>query len=99
VPEDTVTLPKILSQYGYFSANFGAIPFPGNDNVTHSAFVADRTIGHRYLIHQDGSERLWHNKNNELDPSDYPDVVSQHQHLLLQRILDAKRPLRRTWPY
>ncbi|MBE2223954.1 MAG: sulfatase-like hydrolase/transferase [Anaerolineae bacterium] len=58
-----------------------------------------RTPSHRYLIHTDGSERLWDDANQQLNPADHPEVISEHRHLLLQRILDAERPLPRTWPY
>jgi len=31
--------------------------------------------------------------------ADYSETLAQHRHLLLQRILQAERPLARIWPY
>ena len=58
-----------------------------------------RTRHHRYLIHDDGQELLWDDKNQPLNPAKNPAVVNHHRHLLLQRLLEAERPLPRTWPY
>lgn len=58
-----------------------------------------RTHHHRYLIHDDGQELLWDDKKKLLDPAENLDVINHHRHLLLQRLLEAERPLPRTWPY
>ena len=60
-----------------------------------------RTQDYRYLIHTDGSEQLWDNQGNLIYPT-FPNdegVLAEHRHILIQRILDAERPLPRTWPY
>jgi hypothetical protein len=64
-----------------------------------------RSFRYRYLIHDDGREALW---DLDLDPGAYRDVaddpeyagtLASHRHLLLQHLLQAERPLPRTWPY
>ena len=58
-----------------------------------------RTRSHRYLIHDNGQEMLWNAANIPLNPADYPTVIHECRHLLLQRVLEGERPLPRTWPY
>lgn len=64
-----------------------------------------RAAGHRYLIHADGRESLW---DMAEDPGAYRDVSAQDEYaaalaecrqLLLMRLLQIERPLRRTWTY
>ncbi|MGL4608410.1 MAG: sulfatase family protein [Trueperaceae bacterium] len=64
-----------------------------------------RTNQYRYLVHTDGSEGLW---DVERDPQEYNDVaksknyqsvLQDHRRLLLARLLEAERPLERTWLY
>ncbi len=62
-----------------------------------------RTRNHRYLIEADGSETLWAVSAPEvpLDPAlpATQALLAEHRRLLLLRILDAERPIPRTWPY
>lgn len=71
----------------------------------HAGWRSVRTPGYRYLIHADGTESLWH---LDADPGGHVDVaaepehavaLAEHRRLLLQRQLEAERPLPRTWPY
>lgn len=71
----------------------------------HVGWKALRTGRYRYLVHDDGSEKLW---DLERDPGEYQDVstdgayrdvLAEHRRLLLQRLLGAERPLPRVWPY
>ncbi len=71
----------------------------------HTDWKALRTGRYRYLVHVDGSEKLW---DLEQDPDEYQDisndgvyrdVLAEHRRLLLQRLLEAERPLPRVWPY
>ncbi|MCY3906765.1 MAG: sulfatase-like hydrolase/transferase [Anaerolineaceae bacterium] len=64
-----------------------------------------RTADFRYLVHDDGRESL---RDLRADPREYHDVsgdrrygeaLSEHRHLLLQRLLSMERPLPRTWIY
>ena len=64
-----------------------------------------RTAGHRYLVHEDGRESLW---DLDSDPGEYRDVaadrrygevLSDHRHRLLRRLLSMERPLPRSWIY
>lgn len=64
-----------------------------------------RSAQHRYLLHADGRESLW---DLARDPGayrdlvaepKYADILSAHRQLLLQHLLQAERPLPRTWPY
>ena len=64
-----------------------------------------RTKRYRYVIHDDGRECLW---DVESDPLEYVDVaadeanadiLAEHRHLLLQKLLRAERPSARIWPY
>ena len=64
-----------------------------------------RTADFRYLVHDDGQEKLW---DLRADPREYHDVsgdhrfgeaVSEHRRLLLRRLLSMERPLPRTWIY
>ena len=64
-----------------------------------------RTRRYRYLIHDDGREMLWDIENDPgeyrdvVGEDDYADILTQHRHLLLQRLLMMERPLPRIWPY
>lgn len=62
-----------------------------------------RTHSHRYLIHVDGSERLWQiDGDREVDVSaeiTHQPILVEHRRLLLQRILQQEQPQPRTWPY
>ncbi len=71
----------------------------------HDGWRSVRTPTHRYVIHADGSERLFDVRDN---PMSERDVVSDPEHqaavaeirrLLLQRTLERERPLPRTWAY
>ena len=64
-----------------------------------------RSERYRYLCHADGSEKLW---DLVADPSEYHDIaaeadsaeiLAQHRHLLVQRLIEMERPLERTWGY
>ncbi len=59
----------------------------------------------RYLVHADGRENLW---DLRADPGEYEDVsrsdsyrnaLAECRRALLQRLLEAERPLPRTWAY
>ena len=64
-----------------------------------------RTREYRYLVHRDGSERLWHIAS---DPGEYADVaadparqsaLARCRRQMLARLLQMERPLARTWTY
>lgn len=64
-----------------------------------------RTHGFRYLVHSDGREVLW---DMQKDPGEccdvaaapaYRDILAEHRHLMLRRLLEIERPLARVWPY
>lgn len=64
-----------------------------------------RTPHYRYLIHNDGTEKLW---DMNIDPEAYHDVsddpayqsvLTDCRHQLITRLLKMERPLDRTWTY
>ncbi len=64
-----------------------------------------RTPDYRYLVHDDGSEKLW---DMTTDPNAYHDVstnpdyqsaLADCRHKLLTRLLSMERPIPRTWTY
>lgn len=66
---------------------------------------AIRTRSHRYLIHRDGSERLWRLTD---DPGEYTDLaadasaapqLAECRHALLHRLVALERSAIRTWVY
>jgi len=64
-----------------------------------------RTDRFRYLAETDGSERLWdleREPSGDTDVHDdpaYADDLARMRRELIGRMLDAERPLPRTWPY
>ena len=64
-----------------------------------------RSAHYRYLIHDDGHEELWDlNRDPGADCNvaaqpEYADILAAHRYMLLQHLLQAERPLPRTWPY
>ncbi len=64
-----------------------------------------RTREFRYVINSDGSELLFDLRQrlgeyrDVSGEADYADVIAEHRHLLLQRLVEMERPLPRTWPY
>lgn len=71
----------------------------------HHGWRSVRTPDYRYLIHADGTECLWHlavDPHGHVDvagETDHAETLAEHRRLLLQRQLEAERPLPRTWPY
>ncbi len=64
-----------------------------------------RTARYRYLVHADGSEKLW---DLQIDPGEYEDVAGKSAYQaalaecrreLLSRLLAMERPLPRSWTY
>lgn len=75
----------------------------------HERWTSVRSATHHYVVHDDGRELLWNigadaGEHRELvgeHPQD-PTVgvaLARHRHLLLQRQLQARRALPRTFPY
>lgn len=75
----------------------------------HERWTSVRSATHHYVVHADGHELLWdigadageHRELVDEHPQD-PTVraaLARHQHLLLQRQLQARRVLTRTFPY
>lgn len=75
----------------------------------HERWTSVRSSTHHYVVHEDGTERLW---DIQADPTEHremvqdipknPDVefdLARHRHVLLQRQLQARRTLPRTFPY
>ncbi|MGB3829944.1 MAG: sulfatase-like hydrolase/transferase [Ornithinimicrobium sp.] len=77
----------------------------------HERWTSVRSSTHHYLVHEDGTERLW---DIGADPTEHHELVggggqqaeatvqsalARHRHLLLQRQLQARRELPRTFPY
>jgi len=64
-----------------------------------------RTDRYRYVVHDDGTERLYdlqapHGEYHDVaSDADHADVLAALRRRLLQRLLHAERPLPRTWPY
>ncbi|HEU5103073.1 MAG TPA: sulfatase-like hydrolase/transferase [Roseiflexaceae bacterium] len=90
-----------------FAAALSDAAFAGRDSalMEHAGWKNLRTARYRYLIHADGSERLW---DLECDPREchdvagepaYAPVLAEHRRLLLARLIEQERPLARTWPY
>ena len=82
-------------------------PFDGKRSalMEHQGWKNLRTEAYRYLVHADGSEKLWASQE---DPHEYHDVaaeaayssvLAEHRRLLLGRLLGLERPLERAWPY
>ena len=73
--------------------------------MEHHGWKTLRTKQYRYLVHNDGGEELWDIENDPQEYHDvsanlkYKDVLAEHRHLLLERLLSAERPLERTWLY
>ncbi len=73
----------------------------------HEHWTSVRSATHHYLVHADGSERLWDlrvdpTEHHELVPTGgaaVEEVLARHRHLLLQRQLESRRGLARTFPY
>jgi arylsulfatase A-like enzyme len=70
-----------------------------------NGWKALRTDAHRYVIHDDGRERLYdisadpgeyHDRSEE---AAYSDEISHHRHALLEHLLRRERPRPRAWPY
>ena len=67
-----------------------------------SGWKTIRTRQNRYLIHADGRELLWEIKGGKevrIALQGNEAMLAKQRHLLLQSILNAERPLSRTWPY
>jgi arylsulfatase A-like enzyme len=73
--------------------------------MEHAGWKTLRTDQYRYLIQNDGREKLW---DLTQDPAayedvagqgDYQDVLAEHRRLLLQRLVTMERPLPRIWTY
>lgn len=71
----------------------------------YAGWKALRTARYRYLIHADGTEKLW---DLDDDPQEYRDVagfptyqevLAEHRRLLLARLVSQERLRARTWPY
>ncbi len=81
------------------------LPRVGLGITEHAGWRSIRSASYRYLIHADGRECLWHldsDPREELDVAGSPEhatALTDHRLLLLQRILEAERPLPRSWPY
>jgi iduronate 2-sulfatase len=64
-----------------------------------------RTERYRYVIHEDGSERLYdlqaqHGEYHDVAAEGaYSDALTRLRKRLLRRTLQAEEPLPRTWPY
>ncbi|MGV8968378.1 MAG: sulfatase [Cellulomonas sp.] len=71
----------------------------------HHGWRSVRTPTHRYVVHADGSERLFdlgESPLSEVDVVDAPEhqaALAEIRRLVLQRVLEVERPLPRTWPY
>jgi arylsulfatase A-like enzyme len=75
----------------------------------HERWTSVRSSTHHYLVHEDGRERLWDmvedpTEHRELGQDRGQDPVvhtalTRHRCLLLQRQLQARRELPRTYPY
>jgi arylsulfatase A-like enzyme len=90
-----------------FAAALRDAGFAGRESalMEHAGWKNLRTAHHRYLVHADGSERLW---DLERDPREchdvagepaYAPVLAEHRRMLLARLIEQERPLPRTWPY
>ena len=71
----------------------------------HHGWKSLRTEDHRYVVHADGTERLW---DLRADPSGGEDVagepasaevLAELRRALLARMIATERPAERTWPY
>ncbi len=73
----------------------------------HEHWTSVRSASHHYVVHADGTERLW---DLDQDPTEHRDLVpsggllverelARHRHLLLRRQLKARRGLPRSFPY
>jgi arylsulfatase A-like enzyme len=64
-----------------------------------------RTDRYRYVVHDDGTEHLYdlqapHGAYHDVADDDaHAAALARLRHRLLQRLLQAERPLPRTWPY
>jgi arylsulfatase A-like enzyme len=88
-----------------FAAALSDDTFAGRESalLEHAGWKNLRTARHRYLIHADGSERLW---DLERDPRechdvagepDYAAILAEHRRLLLARLIEQERPLPGRW--
>ena len=90
-----------------FTAALRGEPFPGRDEAFSELghWKSVRTGTHRYVIHDDGTERLYdltapHGEYRDLaaDPS-HADTLYALRHRLLIRLLRSQHRLPRTWAY
>lgn len=70
----------------------------------HDGWRSVRTPELRYLIHADGSEKLWRVEGNHpdvevTDDPSFREALADLRRQLLARMLTAERPLPRSWPY
>jgi len=75
----------------------------------HERWTSVRSSTHHYVVHDDGRELLWDmvedpTEHHELTQATNPGpsvmaALNRHRHLLLQRQLQARRELPRTYPY
>lgn len=90
-----------------FAGQLAGGPYEGRAGalMEQTGWKSIRTDEYRYLIEDNGCERLWHLPG---DPGEYHDVATdpahaaalvEHRHLLLQRLIQRERPLPRIWPY
>lgn len=100
-----VQIPPHLQGVSLRSQLYGEAAQDGVALVESTGWKGLRTRTHRYLIHTDGSERLWdvttrHGDYYDLadDPAHAP-VLAACRRVLLEKLLNVERPLPRTWPY
>jgi arylsulfatase A-like enzyme len=83
----------------------GAVGGDGAALMEHSGAKTLRSEGFRYLVRADGSESLW---DLDQDPGEYLDVagaakyvevLAEHRHMLLRRLVAMERPKERVWSY
>ncbi len=105
---DALAIPVPLSVQG--RSLFSAVRGGELDRVElalteHHGWRSVRTPTHRYVVHADGSERLFdvsENPLSEVDVVEAPEhqaALAEIRRLVLQRVLEIERPLPRTWPY
>ena len=83
------------------------LPFEGRGSALteHHGWKTLRTDRYRYLVHADGSEKLWdlqddpHEYRDVAAAPEYQEVLAEQRRLLLARLLTTERPLARSWVY
>lgn len=101
-----IQVPPHLSGRSFYGLLEGTSYTPRQSALTEFAgWKTLRTERFRYLIHSDGREMLWDLEHdpggyrNVATDQDYIEILTEHRHLLLQRVLQAEHPLPRQWPY